>query len=205
VVQFDMTNYNGSANDVSFITDFTDGTLNSFLMQLVDHYNASGTHAISYGTSLCNYGCSDHASWNNEGYMAAFPFEANFGQHNSNIHSANDTFNISGTAAHAAKFSKLCAEFLIETAKSSILSVDQSLANSIFVMVNNGEMVYNFEGSSKDFNTIAFYNLQGRKVHETNVSSNHGSVQLTSFSSGIYIASFIGDDKSSVSKKVIVE
>jgi leucyl aminopeptidase len=137
--------------------------------------------------------------------MAAFPFEANFGQHNSNIHSANDTYSISGTADHAAKFAKLCAEFLIETAKSSVLSVDQSLANSVFVLFDNGEMVYSFDGASQEFNTIAFYNMEGRLVLETKISSNKGRVQLTSFSSGIYIASFIGNDKSSVSKKIIVE
>ena len=204
-VQFDMTNYNGSANDVSFITDYTNASLNSFLMELVDHYNASGNHVISYGTSLCNYGCSDHASWNNEGYMAAFPFEANFGQHNPNIHSPNDTFSVSGTADHAAKFTKLCAEFLIETAKSAVLSVDESIANSVFVMVNNGEMVYNFEGASKDFNAIAFYDMQGRKVLETQISSSKGSVLLTSFNSGIYVASFSDDGKASVSKKIVVK
>jgi leucyl aminopeptidase len=111
VVQFDMTNYNGSANDLSLITDFTDGTLNSFLMELLYHYNGSGEHEITHSNSLCNYWCSDHASWTSEGYITAFPFEANFGDHNSVIHTRNDTYT--GTATHGAKFVKLCAEFLI--------------------------------------------------------------------------------------------
>ena len=204
-VQFDMTNYNGSANDVSFITDFTDSTLNSFLMQLADHYNATGAHEITYGTSLCNYGCSDHASWTSEGYMSAFPFEANFGQHNPNIHSPNDTYGISGTADHAAKFAKLCAEYLIETAKSSILSVDESIADSVLVSIYNDQLVYNLEGANKDFKAVVFFDMQGRKVYERPILSDSGSVSLTSFNAGVYVTTFVVNDNTSVSKKIIVK
>ncbi len=204
-VQFDMTNYNGSANDVSFITDYTDGSLNSFLMQLADHYNTTGTHEITYGTSLCNYGCSDHASWTNEGYMAAFPFEANFGQHNGNIHTANDTFSISGTADHAAKFAKLCAEYLIETAKSGVLSIDESLVDSVLVTIYNDQLVYNLEGANKNFKSVAFFDMQGRKVYETQITSNKGTVSIESFNAGIYVVNFRIDQKTSVSKKIVVK
>ena len=201
-VQFDMTNYNGSANDVSFITDYTDGSLNSFLMELVDHYNSTGTHEITYGTSLCNYGCSDHASWTNEGYMAAFPFEANFGQHNPNIHTANDTY--SGTADHATKFAKLCVEYLIETAKSSVLSVDETVANSILVTVYNNELVYNVEGANSDFKSVAFIDMQGRKIYETQIVSDKGAISIESLNAGIYVVSFITEENSAVSKKIMI-
>lgn len=204
-VQFDMTNYNGSAIDISFITDYTNGTLNSFLMSLVDHYNTTGIHLITYGTSLCNYGCSDHASWTGEGYMSAFPFEANFGQHNGNIHTPDDTFSVSGTADHAAKFAKLCTEYLIETAKSSVLSVDDTLVNTVSVVTQNGQFIYNLEASNRDFKSVVFYNIQGKKILEASITSKTGSISTQSFSTGVYVAKFTVDEQTSVSKKFIIK
>ncbi len=204
VVQFDMTNYNGSAIDISFITDYTNVTLNFFLMDLVDHYNTGGVHEITYGTSLCNYGCSDHASWTSEGYMAAFPFEANFGQHNGNIHSPDDTFSVSGTADHAAKFAKLCSEYLIEAAKSNILSVNENLVNDVSIISNNGQLIYNLEATNTEFTSVIFYDMQGKKVLESPITSKTGSISTQTFSSGIYVATFIVDSKTSVSKKVLI-
>ena len=205
VVQFDMTNYNGSAIDVSFITDYTNGTLNSFLMELINYYNADGAHEITYGTSLCNYGCSDHASWTSEGYMASFPFEANFGQHNGNIHTSGDTYSVSGTADHAAKFSKLCTEYLIESAKSSLLSVDDTLINSVSVITQNGQLIYNLEAAAIDFTSIILYDIQGKKVLETSITSKTGNISTQSFTKGIYIAAFLVDNNTTISKKVIIK
>ncbi len=116
-MQLDMTNYKGSTNDVYVSTDlYNDDTLNDFLIQLMNYYNASGTHKMTYGTSQCNYGCSDHYSWIQQGYDVTFPFEATFSQSNPNIHTTRDTFNRSPTpnASHAAKFAKLAFEYLIE-------------------------------------------------------------------------------------------
>ncbi|SEM00238.1 Por secretion system C-terminal sorting domain-containing protein [Aquimarina amphilecti] len=116
-MQLDMTNYKGSTNDVYVSTDsYNDETLNDFLIELMDYYNASGAHQITYGTSRCNYGCSDHYSWAQEGYDVTFPFEATFNQSNPNIHTTRDTFDRSPTpnATHAAKFCKLALEYLIE-------------------------------------------------------------------------------------------
>ncbi|WP_378177957.1 M20/M25/M40 family metallo-hydrolase [Aquimarina sp. SS2-1] len=116
-MQLDMTNYKGSTNDVYVSTDsYNDDTLNDFLIELMNYYNASGPHALTYGTSRCNYGCSDHYSWAQEGYNVAFPFEATFNQSNPNIHTTRDTFDRSPTpnATHAAKFCKLALEYLIE-------------------------------------------------------------------------------------------
>ncbi len=116
-MQLDMTNYKGSTNDVYVSTDsYNDDTLNDFLIELMNYYNASGTHKLTYGTSQCNYGCSDHYSWAQQGYDVTFPFEATFNQSNPNIHTTRDTFDRSPTpnATHAAKFAKLALEYLIE-------------------------------------------------------------------------------------------
>ncbi|MCW5520156.1 M20/M25/M40 family metallo-hydrolase [Aureitalea sp. L0-47] len=204
-VNFDMTNYNGSGNDVYFITDFTDGSLNTFLMELMNHYNSSGSHMFTYGTSVCNYGCSDHASWNNEGYMAAFPFESSFGQHNPNIHTANDTFSFIGTAEHAAKFSKLCAEFLIETAKSdgqlAVLEVD---SNVYEIYVSNNTLYYEFNDYEADISSVVIYDLVGNTIMTLQDPDNQGAINMNHLASGMYIANFTTDYSEVVNKKVMV-
>ncbi len=120
-VQFDMTNYKGSPKDVYISDDsYNSATLNSFLANLMDHYNASGSHQFTYDYTRCNYGCSDHYSWAQQGYPAAFPFEASFNGSNPYIHTVRDTSERFPTAnaTHAAKFAKLGIEYLIEVAKS---------------------------------------------------------------------------------------
>ena len=118
VLQMDMTAYFGSAEDIALITDFTDSTLTSFLGELLDAYQPE----IIWTTSLCGYGCSDHAAWNAEGYPASFAFESRFGEHNPEIDSTNDVLATFGnTADHAIKFARLATAFMIEAAVDTVV------------------------------------------------------------------------------------
>jgi leucyl aminopeptidase len=123
VLQFDMTNFQGNADfDFAFESDsrFINVPQTQFMKNLVDTYLPD----MQYTDSRCNYGCSDHASWHNEGFPASFPFEAPFGQHNSTIHSGNDSISQSNNmATHAEKFTKLGLTFLGELAKGEIQTV----------------------------------------------------------------------------------
>ena len=203
VTQFDMTNFNGSANDIYFITDFTDSTLNSYLMDLLDHYNASGDHAITYSTSLCNYGCSDHASWTNEGFMASFPFEASFAQRNGNIHTPNDTYTVSGTADHATKFTKLCAEFLIETAKGeTVLGITTIDENSVFAVIDGNILRYDASAASVYYKSIQIYDVTGKKVAEHAINEKQGTIDVSRLSSGIYVANFVSNSGATAAMKL---
>tara|TARA_R100000935_G_C2833797_1_gene166779 strand:- start:207 stop:1643 length:1437 start_codon:yes stop_codon:yes gene_type:complete len=203
VTQFDMTNYNGSANDIYFITDFTDSTLNSYLMDLLDHYNASGDHAITYSTSLCNYGCSDHASWTNEGFMASFPFEASFAQRNGNIHTPNDTYSVSGTADHATKFTKLCAEFLIETAKGeTVLGITTIAENSVFAVIDGNILRYDASAASVYYKSIQVYDVTGKKVAEHAINEKQGTIDVSRLSSGVYVANFVSNSGATAAMKL---
>ena len=113
-LQLDMTNYQGSAQDIVFMTDYTDQGLTGYLAQLLDAYLPQ----IRYGYDSCGYGCSDHASWHNQGYPAAMPFESRFNDYNPNIHTAQDTLqNSDPSAAHALKFAQLATSFAIEMGK----------------------------------------------------------------------------------------
>jgi bacterial leucyl aminopeptidase len=125
--QLDMTNYKGTPSaDIVIYVDFTNAAQNAFIGQLVDTYLA-----LPRTTSACGYGCSDHASWTNNGFVASFPFEAVFGQHNPTIHSANDTLAQSGNNAnHALKFSRLAAAYLAEIAKGGFSGNQPPLASA---------------------------------------------------------------------------
>jgi leucyl aminopeptidase len=116
VLQLDMTNYRGSSVDIGMITDNTNAAQNQFVTNLLDTYGIA-----TWANSTCGYACSDHASWTQNGYAASMPFEALMNQHNSAIHTVNDTLARSaGVATHAVKFSKLGAAFVAELAKGTV-------------------------------------------------------------------------------------
>lgn len=113
VLQLDMTNYKGGTRDIYLFTDYTSATQNDFVSRLASTYLPD----MTVSTSRCGYACSDHASWNNRGFPASFPFEADFSHSNPFIHSVNDTLANSGNqAAHAGKFAKLAVAYAVELA-----------------------------------------------------------------------------------------
>lgn len=111
VLQLDMTAFQGSVQDMAFLTDFTNPTLTAFTASLVDTYQPE----LLRTTTACGYGCSDHASWHREGYPAVMPSEAIFGQHNQAIHTTADTLGTLGNNVdHAMKFARLAVAFMVE-------------------------------------------------------------------------------------------
>ena len=120
VMQLDMTNYKGSANDIYIFQDYTNAAQNTFVSSLVDTY----LPGITRGTDSCGYGCSDHASWYNAGFPTSMPFESRMSQYNPNIHTAGDTLAFSGNNAnHAIKFAKLATAYVAELAKGQLGTV----------------------------------------------------------------------------------
>ncbi len=117
VLQLDMTNYKGPSTDIALINDRTNATQNAFIGQLVDTY----LPGVARTETTCGYGCSDHSSWNSQGYPASFPFEALFGEDSPFIHSSSDTLAQSGdNANHALKFTRLAAAYLAEVGKGTL-------------------------------------------------------------------------------------
>jgi bacterial leucyl aminopeptidase len=117
VMQLDMTNYKGSANDIYIYTDYTDSQQNTFITNLIKTYLPT----LTIATDKCGYACSDHASWNAQGYAASLPFEASFTQDNKNIHTANDTFANSGnTADHSLKFARTALAYAVELGSDGV-------------------------------------------------------------------------------------
>ncbi|HEX8538268.1 MAG TPA: M20/M25/M40 family metallo-hydrolase [Cystobacter sp.] len=116
VLQLDMTNYRGSSYDIVLVSDYTNAAQNSFLSSLISNY----LPGVTSTSTRCGYGCSDHASWYNQGYPASIPFEALMGQDNPYIHTTSDTLaQTAGTATNSVKFTKLAATFMAELAKGT--------------------------------------------------------------------------------------
>jgi leucyl aminopeptidase len=119
VLQLDMTNYRGSSYDIVLVSDYTNAAQNSFLSSLITKY----LPGVTSTSTRCGYGCSDHASWYNQGYAASIPFEALMGQDNPYIHTSSDTLTQSaGSAQNSVKFVKLAAAYMAELAKGTASS-----------------------------------------------------------------------------------
>lgn len=111
VLQLDMTAYQGDVTDLWIYTDYTNAAQNTFLVDLMSSYLPE----LTVGFDSCGYGCSDHASWHNAGFVASFPFEASNGRSNPTIHTASDTTATFGNQAnHALKFAKLALAYAVE-------------------------------------------------------------------------------------------
>lgn len=203
MVQFDMTNYQGSTADV-YITedDYNSSNLNGFLISLMDYYNSSGDHQFTYATTVCNYGCSDHYSWAQQGFETAFPFESSFGEHNNNIHTSNDLYSVSGTANHAEKFAKLGVEFIIEAAKSVILDVPSNSKNAVQVFVNNNRLHGVLGPRAGSLSKISLYDVVGKRVLDKNIINSSFVADLSSLNRGFYIVLFHWEDGSVTSQKI---
>jgi len=112
VIHFDMTGY-ANHNDPTMwlLSDNTNPELTAYLADLIKAYVKQ---PVKYTT--CGYACSDHATWNMNGYKAAIAFESEGHDYNPNIHSAEDTMSqISLT--HMTDYAKLAIAFAVERAE----------------------------------------------------------------------------------------
>lgn len=202
-VQFDMTGYNGSSKDVYIMDDYyTSNELNEFLTQLMDQYNSSGAHSFSYDFSVCGYGCSDHASWAANGYKASMPFEAAMGQDNPYIHTPNDRFSVLESGEHAAKFTKLALEYVIEAAKTSSMGIADSDIDIQFY-VRDKTFYYNLP-LQNSIERINVFSMNGQAIFELEGASSNNSIDLQHLSSGVYLISFDFSDGQKVFKRIVL-
>lgn len=154
MVQFDMTGRHGSVDDIVMMTDYTHSGQNQFLGQLIDAYLPT----VTYAFDQCGYGCSDHASWYQQGYAASMPFESKMADINRKIHTVNDS---EFDPDHAIKFAKLAVAYLAELGKSAGVITPPPIDNRL----ENGVARTGIDGRAKQqqFFTLAVpensYNL----------------------------------------------
>ncbi len=116
VMQLDMTLFPGSGrNRIGLISDFTSPWLNDIVIGLNNAYVKA-----QILDDKCGYGCSDHASWNRQGFPATIPFEAVTETMNRNIHTTQDVIDNKSDFEHSLQFSKLALAFLLEMGNSHL-------------------------------------------------------------------------------------
>jgi len=110
VFHLDMTGYENDST-MWLIKDYTNKDLTTYLETLINTYIQE---PVKY--TACGYACSDHATWNNNGFKSAISFESEFGKDNPNIHTSEDTMeNLS--LEHMTRFAKLGLAFVGELAE----------------------------------------------------------------------------------------
>ncbi|MFT5758644.1 MAG: leucyl aminopeptidase [Alteromonadaceae bacterium] len=153
-LQLDMTNYNGSNDNIVFMTDYVNASFNSYLKSLLNSYQPQ----ISYGDDRCGYACSDHASWYNQGYPTSMPFEAKFNGSNPSIHTRNDTLaNSDPQAENSVPFARLALSFAIEMGNPIVDSGNQSPIAKFSTICDNYTCNYNSAASSDSDGQIVNY------------------------------------------------
>ena len=116
VLQLDMTLFPGDGEQVvGLMTDFTSPWLRSVLTQINDIYVKA-----RLVDSVCGYGCSDHASWNRQGYHTVIPFEATMNKMNQNIHTEKDVIDSKSSMNHSNTFTKYAVLFALVLGNSDI-------------------------------------------------------------------------------------
>jgi leucyl aminopeptidase len=113
VLQMDMTGYPDKfyPNTIWLVTDYVNPALTDFLESLIKTYVKQPV-----GRTRCGYACSDHASWTNGGFKAAFPFEASFNNDNPDVHTSQDTIDHL-SLSHMTDYAKLGVAFAVELAE----------------------------------------------------------------------------------------
>ncbi len=108
VLNLDMILFRGATGKMGVTTSNTDSGLNRFSEKLIDRYVGARRERRS-----CGYACSDHASWDVNGYRAVFLFEA-VGDISPWWHHPNDMLNASHEVAWGMNFVKAGAAFMVE-------------------------------------------------------------------------------------------
>lgn len=214
VGQFDMSNFKSSSRDVYFITDSNaiDPTLTSFFQDLLDTYHGSNSgDRITYGTTTCGYGCSDHRFWFENGYRTAFPFESSFPDFQSNnriYHQTSDRMrNVpGGDASHSFKFAKLAVEYLIEVAKgSTTLSVPTFEGEGYELYVVKNKLKFKSDRSKSAIKNLAVYDVNGRTIFTKANLGNSGSISLRGLTTGAYVVKVSLENDKQLTKKVVLK
>ena len=208
VLQFDMTNYKGSSFDVGINSDqqHVSAELNLFLIELLEHYNSSGEHLITYDAAYCNYACSDHASWTQNGFDASFPMEAAFEDSNPNIHTPNDTFAaMNNDASHSVKFAKIALEFIVETAKTTVLKTSEVHSPKLNMAVKNKVLNYNLNFFDSVLEKAEILDVSGKRMVTVQNPEVNGQISLKSLNKGAYILIFRDKNSKTYSKKFLLK
>ncbi|KAJ2778339.1 hypothetical protein GGI15_004204, partial [Coemansia interrupta] len=109
-LHFDMTGYPMDPPAVGIVTDYTDIDTSNLVRKIVLAYTD-----LPVRNFTCGYACSDHASWNARGVRSALPFESEYLDGNTFIHTTKDDLNII-SFSHLVKYVNIALGFIVEVA-----------------------------------------------------------------------------------------
>jgi leucyl aminopeptidase len=116
MVQHDMNLYSQDGIDkIWFVSNETSNPFNQQLISLLRLYLN-----VPYDSAPLYAGSSDHYSWSQSGFHAAFPFE-DPNNYNPNIHTADDTSSNADSFGQAAEFAKLGLAYIAHFAGIAVL------------------------------------------------------------------------------------
>ena len=137
--------------------------------------------------------------------MASFPFESNFGEHNPQIHTTGDVYSVSGDSNHAAKFTKLGLEFIIEVAKREVLSTSEVNAPTVQLVVNNDELIYEIGNLNGKIQSMQIIDSSARKLISKSNLETSGKINISSLPAGVYVVSFKSANGKNFVKKFLLK
>jgi leucyl aminopeptidase len=129
VLHFDMLGFSYKNDPTMWLVqDYTDPELTAYLAELIKIYVKQPVRF-----TRCGYACSDHASWNRQGYIAGFAYEGEVSKPENNpegmpaeneseakdnpyLHTSADTME-KLSLAHISDYAKLGTAFAVEMAK----------------------------------------------------------------------------------------
>jgi leucyl aminopeptidase len=206
MLNLDMVNYKGSSDDIFIVSDpgYTTSELNLFLIELLEYYHSSGPYPLTYQQSECGYACSDHAAWSDNGFMAAYAFEAAEGEENPFYHSPGDTYaNMGNDASHAAKFARLSLEFLVEIAKTTEMNTSEVKATQFSYVVQGDHAVYAMKTNATKILSMEIVDTSAIKVISKENLPLSGTIDLAHLPKGVYIVVFKLNNGEILTKKFL--
>jgi len=108
VLQLEGTMYPGPEPKIALVSDFTHPEVTAYLGRLIDTYVG-----LPHVLSPCGAGCSDHASWKEQGFPVGFPYSEIIGHDNPHAHTPQDTIDRL-SFEHGLRFARLSLAFLVE-------------------------------------------------------------------------------------------
>lgn len=110
VMQLDQSGYraNPKDNTIWLLTDYVAPDLTQFMADILTHYVK-----IPVAYTQCDYACSDHVNWSNEGFKASYPSATTLENDNPYIHTSEDKLEILNLE-HMVNFTKLGLAFVAE-------------------------------------------------------------------------------------------
>ncbi len=149
-------------------------------------------------------GNSDHASFNNQGYMGIFPFE-DVNNYSPYIHSPNDILGVSvNSIEQAKKFTRAALATVASLAEKSYnLSTDDNIDDSYFsIYPNPATSELNISFDRQQSIEVELYNILGELMIKKTIEASD-NINVSNLNPGAYFVKLTSEKNSFVKKCII--